>query len=169
MGPPDANVWVEPLCRLHPVTEFPASEANSSDNDPKSSEFISLPWERDNKQTCRMRDGRKCSEEKTLKVKENMKEGILYGWLGKVSDRWYLSKDLKNERRELECPRHRQGLWCPLGLAYSRRSEGQRAQSRVNKARESGSNETRDMVRAQGMEDPAGPGEDGRWEATEGF
>lgn len=70
-------MWAEPLCRLHSMTEFPASEAHSSDNDPRSSEFIFLPWERDNKQTRRMRDGRKCSEEKTLKGKENMEEGII--------------------------------------------------------------------------------------------
>lgn len=98
-----------PMCGWNPsvnsMTEFPASEANSSDNDPRSSEFIFLPWERDNKQTCRMRDDRKCSEEKTLKGKENMEEGIFYGWLGEVSDRWNLRMDLKNERKELEIHR----------------------------------------------------------------
>lgn len=35
--------------------------------------------------------------------------------------------------------------------------------------KESGSNEARDMVRAQGMEDPAGPGEDGRWRPLKSF
>lgn len=29
----------------------------------------------------------------------------LYWWLGKVSDRWNLSTDLKNERKELEIHR----------------------------------------------------------------
>jgi len=34
---------------------------------------------------------------------------------------------------------------------------------------ESGSHETRDMMRAQDMEDPAGHSTDARWEAMEGL
>lgn len=44
-----------------------------------------------------MRAGKKCSEEKTLKGKGNMEEGVLYGVVRKgLSDRWHLSIDLKN-------------------------------------------------------------------------
>lgn len=79
------------------MTEFPASESHSPDNSPRSSELTFLWWGKDNKQTCKMRAGKKCSEEKTLKCKGNMEEGVLYGVVRKgLSDRWHLSIDLKN-------------------------------------------------------------------------
>lgn len=61
------------------MTEFPASESHSPDNGPWSSERTFLWWERDNKQTCKIRNGKKCSEEKILKGKGNMEKGALYG------------------------------------------------------------------------------------------
>lgn len=84
------------------MAEFPVSKSHSPDKSSWSAGLTFLGWERDSKQTWKMRDDKKGSEENFVMGKGNMEEEFYTGWLGKISlIKRHLSSDLKGYGRTL--------------------------------------------------------------------